>query len=366
MPDPRVTKLAQVLVRYSLALKAGDELVLHTTPMAQELNLEVYKEAILAGAHISVLDRLPGSEEILYKYASDEQLDYVSPFVKLAYESFPVLLYLEAADNTRQLTAIDPARISRARSAEADIIKTHIERTASGAARWCCSVYPTQALAQEADMSLTEYQDFVYQAGMLDEEDPVAAWKRKGVAQQALVVWLAGKEQVVIRGEHIDLRLSIRGRPFVECSGQENFPDGEIFTSPVEDSLEGWVRFSYPAIHQDREVDGIELFFEGGQVVKHQAAKGQAYLEEVLASDPGARFVGEWGIGTNHDIRRFTKHMLFDEKMGGTIHLALGFGLPETGGQNQSAIHWDMLVDMRDGEIIVDGEVFYSNGEFLV
>ncbi len=366
MPDPRITKLAQVLVRYSLALKPGDELVVHTAPLAQELNLAVYKEAVLAGAHVTVLNRLPGSEEILYKYASDEQLDYVSPFIKLTFEYFPAFLHLEAADNTRQLTAIDPARISRARSAKADIVKTHLKRTASGEARWCYSVYPTNALAQEADMSLAEYQDFVYQAGMLDEEDPVAAWERKGLAQQALVAWLAGKEQVVIRGENIDLRLSIRGRPFVESSGKENFPDGEIFTSPVEDSLEGWVRFSYPAIHAGREVDGVELFFEGGQVVKHQVAKGRAYLEEVLALDPGARFVGEWGIGTNDGIRRFTKNMLFDEKMGGTIHLALGFGFPETGGQNQSAIHWDMLVDMGDGEIIVDSEAFYRNGEFLV
>jgi aminopeptidase len=339
---------------------------LETGPVAQELNLAIYKEAILTGAHVTVFNGLPGSEEIRYKYASDEQLDYVSPFIRLITEHVSANLYVRVAENTRELTAIDPARISRARSAEADIIKTHIERTASGAARWCCSVYPTQALALEADMSLTEYQEFVYQAGMLDEEDPVAAWKRKGVAQQALVAWLAGKEQVVIRGEHIDLRLSIRSRPFVECSGQENFPDGEIFTSPVEDSLEGWVRFSYPAIHGGREVDGVELTFEGGKVVKHQARKGEAYLKEVLSFDAGASYIGEWGIGTNYDIRRFTKNMLFDEKMGGTIHLALGLGFPDTGGQNQSGVHWDMLVDMADGEIVVDGEPFYENGVFVV
>jgi aminopeptidase len=339
---------------------------LETGPVAQELNLAIYKEAILAGAHVTVFNGLPGSEEIRYKYASDEQLDYVSPFIRLITEHISANLYVRVAENTRELTAIDPARMSRARTAMADTERIHRERTAAGEARWCYSLYPTNALAQEADMSLAEYQDFVYQAGRLYEDDPVAAWERMGERQRKLVDWLAGKDQVVIQGSNIDLRLSIQGRPFVESSGKENFPDGEIFTSPVEDSLEGWVRFSYPAIHEDREVDGIELFFEGGQVVKHQVAKGRAYLEEVLASDPGARFVGEWVIGTNHGIRRFTKNILFDEKMGGTMHLALGFGFPEAGGQNQSGIHWDMLVDMAHAEILVDGDLFYKDGEFLV
>jgi len=366
VPDPRILKLAQVLVRYSLALQPGDEFVLETAPLAQDLNLAIYQEAVLAGAHVIVFNRLPGSEEILYRYASDEQLDYVSPFVRLICEHIPVSLYLEVVENTRELTSIDPARMSRARNALTDVLRIHRERTAAGEARWCYALYPTQALAQEADMSLAEYQEFVYQAGRLDEDDPVAAWEREAARQRELIGWLVGKDQVVIRGEDIDLRLSIRGRRFVESSGRENFPGGEIFTCPVEDSLQGWVRFSYPAIHDGREVDGIELSFEGGQVVEQRAAKGEDFLGAMLASDPGARFVGEWGIGTNRGIRRFTKNILFDEKMGGTMHLALGFGFPEAGGQNQSGIHWDMLVDMAHAEILVDGDLFYRDGEFLV
>jgi aminopeptidase len=339
---------------------------LETGPAAQDLNLAIYKEAILAGAHVTVFNALPGSQEIRYKYATDEQLDYVSPFVKLITEHVSANLYIRVAENTRELTGVDPARVSRARAATAETRRIHRERTAAGEARWCYSLYPTNALAQEADMSLAEYQDFVYQAGWLEKDDPVAAWERLGARQRELVAWLAGKDQVVIRGSNIDLRLSIQGRPFVESSGKENFPDGEIFTSPVEDSLEGWVRYSYPAVHGGREVDGVELTFEGGKVVKHKASKGEAYLKEVLNSDAGASYIGEWGIGTNYDIQRFTKHMLFDEKMGGTIHLALGLGFPDTGSQNQSGVHWDMLVDMADGEIVVDGDLFYENGEFVV
>lgn len=366
MPDPRLLKLAEVLVRYSLELKPGDEFALETSPIAQDLNLAIYKEAILAGSHVTVLSRLPGAEEILYKYANDEQLDYVSPVVGLVCEHFTASLYLDAVQNTRELTSIDPSRINRARSALAAVLKKHRERTAAKEARWCYSVYPTNALAQEAEMSLTEYQDFVYSAGLLDSDDPIGAWKREGERQREIVAWFEGKDQVVIQGSNIDLRLSIRGRSFIESGGKENFPGGEIFTCPLEESLQGWVKFTYPAIHDGREVDGIEIFFEGGEVVKQKAAKGEEYLKAVLGSDPGARFVGEWGIGTNYGIRQFTKNILFDEKMGGTIHFAFGFGFPEAGGKNQSGIHWDMLCDMKDGEIVVDGDLCYKDGKFLV
>lgn len=212
-------------------------------------------------------------------------------------------------------------------------------------------------------MSLAEYQDFVFNAGKLNEPDPVAAWKKEGERMAALVDWLKGRDQVVLKGKDIDLRMSIKGRTFIAADGHENFPDGEIFTGPVEDSVEGWVRFQYPAIYGGREVIDVELWFEGGKVVKEKAAKGEELLTSLLNTDSGARFLGELGIGTNYDIPRFTKNMLFDEKLGGTVHLAVGASYPETGGKNESAIHWDMLCDMNDGEITIDGELFYKDGK---
>ena len=215
-------------------------------------------------------------------------------------------------------------------------------------------------------MSLTDYEDFVFGAGKLDEDDPVSIWQQTEKRQQRLVDWLAGKKEVVIRGENIDLRMSIAGRSFINASGKQNFPDGEIFTSPVEDSTAGWVRFGYPAIHGGREVEDIELWFEDGKVVKEQAKKGSEFLTATLNTDEGARVLGELGIGTNYEIQRFTKHMLFDEKIGGTVHLAVGSGFPEAGGSNMSGVHWDMLCNMAEGEIIVDGTTVYQNGKFII
>jgi aminopeptidase len=366
MTDPRVQKLAQVLVQYSLELQPGEEFALRTSPNAEELNLEVYKEAILAGAHVSVQTALPGMFEIFYKYANDAQLDHISPINRLVTESFRAILDIEAEYNTRELSGVDPSRQSRVRHARAALFKTSIDRMSTRDLKWCGTAYPTQALAQEADMSLSDYQDFVYGAGMLNLDDPVAAWKEEAKRQQRLVDWLAGKDQVTIKGKDVDLKLSIRGRLFEGASGKLNFPDGEVYTSPVEESVNGWIRFAYPAIYVGREIIDVELWFEDGKVVKEKASKGQDTLTAQLNTDRGARYLGEWGIGTNYNIQRFTKNMLFDEKIGGTIHLALGQGFPEVNGKNQSGIHWDILCDMAQSEIRADGELFYKDGKFTV
>lgn len=366
MSDRRVTQLAQVLVNYSLELRPGQQLVLQTHPLAESLALAVYAEAVRAGAHVLVLNSLPGSEPLFYQHASEAQLDYVSPVRRLLYETFDARLVLSAAHNTRELSAVDPQRLTRVRRANAPLSKIFFDRAARNELRWCLTEFPTQASAQEAEMSLGEYQDFVYGAGLLDQPDPVALWRAEGKRQRQLIAWLAGKDQVVLKGANIDLRLSIQGRTFKEADGKYNFPDGEIFTGPVESSVNGWVRFRYPAIYNGQEVTDIELWFEGGQVVKEQAAKNPALLTSLLNTDAGARYVGEWGIGTNYGIQRFTKNMLFDEKMGGTIHLALGASYPETGGRNESGLHWDMLCDMAESEVTVDGELFYRNGRPVI
>jgi aminopeptidase len=366
MPDPRVTKLAQVLVHYSLGLKAGQQLQLRTHPLAEELTLAAYEEAVKAGAFVFVQNSVPGLEEIFYKHASEAQLDYVSPVRKLFVETFDAQLTIWTEHNTRALSAVDPARLARVSKAGAPLSKTFFQRAAKGKLKWTLTAFPSQSMAQDAEMSLADYREFVFGAGMLNEKDPVAFWREEGRAQSKIVDWLKDRDKVVLKGSNVDLRLSIRERVFIPCAGHENFPDGEIFTGPVEDSVEGWIRFRYPAIEYGQEVTDIELWFEHGRVVKEKASKNQELLTAMLNTDPGARFLGEFGIGTNYGIQRFTKNMLFDEKMGGTIHLAVGSGYPESGSKNESGIHWDMLCDMHDAEMRADGELFYKDGKFIL
>jgi aminopeptidase len=290
-------------------------------------------------------------------------LDYVSPVRKLIYETFDAALSIEADSNRRMLSAIDPKRMARRSKANTEIMKTFLERAARGEFRWCLTIYPNNANAQDADMSLRDYTEFVYAAGMLNEDDPVKFWRELGQRQTVLVDWLKGHDMVVLKGSNVDMTMSIKDRVFVSCDGKENFPDGEIFTGPIEDSANGWIRYRYPAIYMGQEITDIELWFENGKVVKEKASKNQDLLTSTLNTDEGARFLGELGIGTNYGITKFTKEMLFDEKIGGTFHLAVGSGYPETGSKNDSAIHWDMLCDMAESEVTVDGELFYKDGK---
>jgi aminopeptidase len=362
MTDHRIAKLAQVLVHYSLALQAGQQIQIRTHPLADELTQAVYEEVIKVGAFPFVQSIVPGLDEIFYKNANEAQLDYVSPIRKLVIETFDASLTIWTEHNTRALSGIDPARMARVSKAGSELTKVFLKRAAEGELKWTLTAYPSQSMAQEAEMGLMDYREFVYGAGMLNEPDPVTFWKAEGEHQRKLVKWLKGRDQVVMKGESIDLQMSIKDRIFIPCDGKENFPDGEIFTGPVEESVNGWIRFKYPAIEYGQEVMDIELWFENGKVVKEKASKNQELLTAMLDTDPGARYVGEWGIGTNYGIQQFTKNMLFDEKMGGTIHLALGAGYPETGSKNESGIHWDMLCDMHQAEIHLDGELFYQNG----
>lgn len=367
MADPRVERLASVLVRYSTSIEPGDLVMLRGMPEAAPLLLAVYEEVLRAGGHPHLMLGLPGMEEAFYRLASDEQLEFISLLQRLVVEQFDATIGIRSDNNTRELSGVDPARQRQHSKAMTPIMKTYMERGASGALKWVGTQYPTAAYAQEADMSLREYEDFVYAACYCDQEDPVARWQEVHDVQQRLVDWLKGKKEVRVKGPNADLTLSIEGRTFVNSDGHHNMPCGEIFTGPVEDSARGWIRFTYPAITGGREVEGIELWFEDGRVVKATARKNQEYLLEMLDTDPGARYLGEFAIGTNEGIQRFTKNILFDEKIGGSIHLAVGTGYPETGSRNESAIHWDMICDMRDGgEIEVDGERFYHAGKFMI
>ena len=366
MPDPRVTKLAKVLVNYSVEIQKGQQVLIRTSPIAEELTLAVYEEVIKAGGHPLIMNEVPGTDEIFYKYASDEQLDFVSPIRKNIFETFDASVEIWTEYNTRKLSRTDPQRISRSQKAQSSLRKTRMQRSAEGTFKWTLTVYPNNAMAQEADMSLMDYREFVYEAGYLNEDDPVAAWLAEEGKQLKLVKWLKGHDKATIKGSNVDITLSIKDRPFVESAGKKNFPSGEIFTGPMEDSVNGWVRFKYPAIYSGQEITDIELWFENGKVVKEKASKNQELLTATLNTDEGARYLGEWGIGTNYGIQCFTKNMLFDEKIGGTIHFAVGAGYPETKSKNESGIHWDMLCDMSESEITVDGDLFYKNGKTVV
>lgn len=326
----------------------------------------MYKEAIIAGAHVTLQVGLPGSAEVFFKNASDAQLEYISPIRRLVTETFDASLYIEAEHNTRELSGVNPERQSLFSKANAEISKIFLERAAKKELKWSLTVFPTHAMAQEADMSLGEYQEFVYSAGMLHLDDPVSFWKKEGERQREIIRWLEGRDQVVIKGNNVNLSFSIKDRTFEPADGKYNFPDGEIFTGPVEESANGYIRFSYPAIYGGQEVEDIELWFEDGKVIKEKASKGNELLTTLLNTDEGARYLGEWGIGTNYGIQRFTKNMLFDEKIGGTIHLAVGAGYPETGSRNDSGIHWDMLCDMAESKITVDGDLMYKDGKFVI
>jgi aminopeptidase len=276
-------------------------------------------------------------------------------------------IHLLSESNTRRLSSVDSSRQAIHDRAHSELFSLWMDRASKGALRWVICAVPTLGYAQDAEMSIGEFEDFIYSTTRADTEDPVAEWTAIRLAQNRLIDWLAGKKSVTAKGPNVDLSFSIDGRSFVSCDGRFNMPDGEIFTGPVEDSVNGWVRFTYPAIYGGREVDGVELTFENGKVVKATAKKGEEYLNSVLDTDPGARFLGEFAIGTNTGIQKFTRNILFDEKIGGTVHMAVGSGYPDTGSKNESAVHWDMICDMRSGaEIRVDGELFYQNGEFKV
>lgn len=367
MKDPRVQRLAEVLVCYSTAVRPGDKVLIRGEALAVPLIREVYAQVLQAGGHPLVWAEIPGMQELFYKYASDEQLQFIQPPLKLIAEGFEVSINIRGAANTKALTNVDPERIVLEQQAHRELMETFLRRAASGELRWTLTLFPTDAHAQDAEMSLAEYEDFVFSACLPDSADPVSWWQRLSAYQAQVVDYLRGKNQVRIVGPDTELTLSTAGRTFINDDGRHNMPGGEIFTGPVEDSAEGHVSFSFPAVTQGREVDGIKLWFEKGRVVRATARKGEDFLLKMLDTDDGSRYLGEFAIGTNTGITGFTRNILFDEKIGGTFHLAVGAGYPETGSRNQSSIHWDMICDLRQGgEIYVDDVLIHRDGKFVL
>ncbi|GHO71389.1 aminopeptidase [Ktedonobacter sp. SOSP1-52] len=367
MVDIRLQRMARLLVTYSLQVEKGDRLAIIAGPVAAPIIREVYREAIRAGAHPEPMIDLPGIREILLQEGSNEQLLFIPSARRMAFEQYEALLMFFSAENTRSLSSVDPARMAVSQQSMTELNKAQTQRSAEGELNWSIAMFPTNAYAQDANMSLSDFEDFVYRACFLDDEDPVARWQELAAQQERFVQWLKGKHTIHVRGQDTDLTLSIDGRTFISDHGLKNLPGGEFFTSPIENSANGYIRFSFPATFGGRSVEDVRLRFVDGKVIEATATQGQDYLDKILALDEGARRLGEFAFGNNHNIDRCTKNILFDEKMGGTIHLALGAGFPEAGGSNQSALHWDMVCDLRQGsEIHVDDELFCKDGQFLI
>jgi aminopeptidase len=364
--DTRLDQLALILVDHSTAVKPGDRVAIETFTVAEPLVTAIYKLVLERGGYPHVLLHLREEDELFFKYAKDTQLDFTPTFQKMVTEEFDVYIRARSETNTRALTGVDPAVQARWQKAFAPVRNMMMKRGGEKTLRWVLAQYPTEAYAIEAEMGMNEYRDFVFSACHADTADPVGFWRDVEKKQLAYIERIEGHDKVLVKGADVDLTLSIKGRTFRNSSGQHNMPDGEIYTGPVEDSVEGWVRFTYPAVLQGREVRGVELTFKKGRVVKAVAEKNQEFLIKMLDTDQGARYVGEFAIGTNYEINRFTRNILFDEKIGGTFHMAMGAGYPETGSRNTSAIHWDMICNLKtDAEITVDGTLVYKNGEFV-
>ncbi len=359
-------KYAKLLVNYCVEIKEGDNLFISSTTLAEPLIKEIYREAIRKGANVEVSMAFQEKSRIFYKHATDTQLAHVSPLYKLAMEEYDGFINIMAPFNLNETRNSNSEKMSKHRQALAPVLKTYFERTATRDLKRNTCLFPTQASAQEAGMSLEEYENFVYNACKLYDDNPAESWRSVGRFQQHIVDFLNQSTDFIYKGEDFEINFNTKGRKWINSDGKTNMPSGEVYTSPVENSVNGIVRFSYPGIYMGNEVEGVTLWVKDGYIEKWEATKGKAFLDKIFALE-GARRFGEAAIGTNTNIDRITKNILFDEKMGGSIHMAIGQSYLQCGGKNESSIHWDMITDMKKGgEIYADGELVYKNGEFLI
>jgi len=367
MRDPRLEKLADVLVNYSVGVKKDQLVRISGGSESRMLIVELYRQVLAAGAHAFVRTGFEELDEVFLKNGDDAQLAFVNPITVAEVERIDCHIGIWADENTRAKSNVDPKRMGIQQAARKPIMETFLKRASSGDLRWVGTQYPTQGSAQDAEMSLAEYEEFVFSAGLLHHADPVASWKKISERQQRLTDFMNGKRDYhVVAANGTDVRMSVENRLWINCDGHENFPDGEVFTGPVIDSVNGQINFSFPAVHHGRECDGVKLTFKDGKVIDAHATKGEQFLFSMLDMDAGSRFLGECAIGTNFGITRYTRNTLFDEKIGGTVHFALGAGYPETGNSNESGLHWDMVVDLREGGFVeIDGEKVNVDGKFV-
>ena len=377
MRDGRLDRLADVIVRYSTKVKKGDLVAINAEAVCMPLIEAVFERVLAAGGHPFWMPRSESLDEILLSKGSAEQVGYQSPLQAHAIETVDVRIGFWADQNTRYLGAVPTETIASWEAARKPYLKRFMQRAAEGSLRWCGTLYPTLASAQDAGMSLRAYEDFVFRAGLLHLPDPVAAWEKVHETQERVRAYLQTKRELrFVRpasdghdGTDLCVNVDPSKSVWVNCAGGENFPDGEVFAGPQ--GVDGHVNYTFPAVYNGQEVEGVRLVFKGGRVVEASAKRGEDFLIKMLDQDEGARTLGEIAIGTNYGITEFSKNTLFDEKIGGTFHAAVGAGYPESGSDNESGLHWDMVCDLRarngqpGGTIEADGEVFHRDGKFL-
>ena len=358
-------KYASLLVNYCVEIKEGDNLFINSSTLAEPLVKEIYREAIIKGANVEVSLSFRDKQNLFIDNASENQLKQVSPFFQMAMKDFDAYLFVKAPFNTNEEKNVDSTKANIHREAMAPVNKIYFERAATRALKRNFCLFPTQASAQEAGMSLDDYENFVYGACRLFDEDPSESWREVGRNQQRIVDKLNTHSKFTYKGPDFEISFSSEGRLWINSDGKTNMPSGEVYTSPVEDSVNGVVHFSYPCVYNGIEVEGVTLWVKDGYVEKWEAAKGKDFLDKIFELK-GARRFGEAAIGTNEHINKITKNILFDEKMGGSIHMAVGQSYLQTGGKNESSIHWDMITDMKNGgKIYADKELIYKDGKFI-
>ena len=365
--DSTVRSMAEVLVSYSVGVKPGDWVLIQSGMQGERLVTECARAVLKAGGHPTPVFQSEDFLETLLKCGNEDQLTFIAPSTRAMYDLMDVSISISAPVNSRALAGVEAERMVAMRRAQGELLRTRLRRSAAGEARWTVTAFPTHAGAQDAGMSLAEYEAFIFRACLLDRPDPVAAWRALAAEQQRLVDRLDAASELHIVGEGTDLTVGVSGRKWVNSDGHRNFPSGEVFTSPVEESAEGTICFNFPASYGGKDVPDVCLKFQAGTVVDASARQNEEFLLQMLDMDEGSRRLGEVAFGSNYGITAFTKNVLFDEKIGGTMHLALGRSYPETGGVNESSIHWDMVLDLRrSGRVTVDGHPFSLDGRFQV
>lgn len=360
-----IEKYARLIVDYCVSVKKFDEVAIYGSVEAMPLIREIWREAVVRGAYPRLIINDDYLSEVFYRYAPKELLEYVSPIDKFIAEKIAVRISILSPQHSKPLVNVDPDKIRQRYKAIREIRDIFTKRDAAGDLRWVVAPYPTYAMAQEAGMSPIEFEEFVYRAVKLYESDPVKAWIEQGRWQERIANMLSKVDELRIVSENADLLAKVGGRTWINDDGRNNMPGGEVFSAPHEDGVEGFIEFEFPAVYSGVEVERVRLVFRRGEVVEANALKGAEFLRKMLEVDEGARRVGEIAFGLNYDINRFTKEILFDEKIGGTMHMALGSAYLKTGGRNMSSIHWDMVKDMRRGRVYADKDLIYENGKFI-
>jgi aminopeptidase len=361
-----LAKYAHLLVHYCVNIQEGEKLYVRSTTEAEPLIREIYRYALRAGAQVEVELDFREKNRIFLQEAKEAQLKYLPLLQQEAMQNFDAYLYIRAPFNLREDQDVDTQKATIRQTAMKPISQTYFDRTATRELKRNLCQYPTVAAAQNAGMSLEAYEDFIFGACKLYEEDPVAAWIEVRKKQQKIVDLLNSRTQVRYVTEGTDITFSTKGRTWINSDGQTNMPSGEVYTSPVENSVNGQVHFSFPGLYMGHEVEGVTLWVKDGYIEKWEADRGQDFLDKIFTLE-GTRRFGEAAIGTNYDIDRMTRNILFDEKIGGTVHMAIGQSYQQAGGKNQSSVHWDMITEMRNGgEIYADDEKIYENGYFLI